>query len=100
MAIIDENYIEKINLENQKLNLKINELEQSLTKHQKEMNARYDGLKEQFLKLDDLQQKCLKFIETMIQASDFTKSQIWAEDTVKPSLIVTPDQLKEYEQKN
>jgi hypothetical protein len=36
----------------------------------------------------------------MIQASDFTKSQIWAEDTIKPSLIVTPDQLKEYEQKN
>ena len=100
MAIIDQDYIEKMRLQYEELNQKVVQDAEHNSKQIKELKANYQGIKEQFLKLDDLQQKCLSYIETMIQASDFSKQKIWAEDQVQPNLLITPDQLKKINEQN
>ncbi len=93
MAIIDQEYIEKLKYDYDILNAKMKQDAELYAKNIKELNKKFDGLKEQFLKLDDLQQKCLTYIQTMVQASDYSK-KIWAEDIVKPKILLTPDDLR------
>ena len=100
MAIIDNDYIEKMSQNYEKLNAKLERDTEQYSKNIKELNIKFDGLKEQFLKLDDVQQKCLTYIQTMIQASDYSKEKIWAEHQVKPPTLITPDQLKDINERN
>jgi len=96
MAIIDHDYVEQLKIDYDSLNAKISKDTKEYAKNIKELNNKFNGLKEQYLKLDDLQQKCLSYIQTMIQASDYSK-KIWAEDQVKPKILLTPDELRKHD---
>ena len=100
MAIIDHDYIEKMAQNYEKLNAKLERDTEMFARQYKELSNKYQGLKEQFLKLDDVQQKCLTYIQTMIQASDYSKEKIWAEHQVKPQTLITPEQLKKINEQN
>ena len=52
MAIIDHDYIEKMSQNYEKLNAKLERDTEQYSKNIKELNIKFDGLKEQFLKLD------------------------------------------------